>query len=128
MSEVLAPLGGFAAQGHNGTIDSKSGRRKSGGICSVITPIAGREPSPTERPQVPRGFSVGVNVPSRRRWAKIALVGDRDGKKVSDTFCAKHPEGEFLAKGVGHLFPVNTFSPYDPYSRRKQLGCPEKKS
>jgi hypothetical protein len=26
------------------------------------------------------------------------------GKKVSRTFCAKHPEGEILAKGIGHLF------------------------
>ena len=26
------------------------------------------------------------------------------GKKVSDTFRAKHPKGESLAKGVGHLF------------------------
>ena len=24
------------------------------------------------------------------------------GKKVSGTFCAKHPEGECLAKGTGH--------------------------
>jgi NAD-dependent oxidoreductase involved in siderophore biosynthesis len=28
---------------------------------------------------------------------------------VSGTFCAKHPKGEFLAKGTGHLFPA------DPY-------------
>jgi len=27
-------------------------------------------------------------------------------KKVSGTFCAKHPQGEFLAKGTGHLFNV----------------------
>ena len=30
------------------------------------------------------------------------------GKKVSDTFCAKHPEGESLAKGVRHLFSRTT--------------------
>jgi len=23
---------------------------------------------------------------------------------VSGTFCAKHPQGEFLAKGTGHFF------------------------
>jgi hypothetical protein len=26
---------------------------------------------------------------------------------VSGTFCAKHPEGEFLAKGIGHFFPAD---------------------
>ena len=30
------------------------------------------------------------------------------GKKVSGTFCAKHPEGEFLAKGTGYLFPARS--------------------
>jgi len=30
------------------------------------------------------------------------------GKKVSGTFCAKHPKGEFLAKGTGHLFPARS--------------------
>jgi hypothetical protein len=30
------------------------------------------------------------------------------GKKVSGTFCAKHPKGEFLAKGTGHFFPART--------------------
>ena len=27
---------------------------------------------------------------------------EMSGKKVSGSFCAKHPEGEFLAKGTGH--------------------------
>jgi len=27
---------------------------------------------------------------------------------VSGTFCAKHPKGEFLAKGTGHLFPARS--------------------
>ncbi len=31
------------------------------------------------------------------------------GKKVSGTFCAKHPEGESLAKGTGHFFPALGF-------------------
>jgi len=26
------------------------------------------------------------------------------GEKVSGTFCAKHPKGEFLAKVTGYLF------------------------
>jgi len=26
------------------------------------------------------------------------------GKKVSGTFCAKHPKGEFPARGTGNLF------------------------
>ncbi len=30
------------------------------------------------------------------------------GKKVSGTFCAKHPEGESLAKGTGHRFPARS--------------------
>jgi len=29
---------------------------------------------------------------------------------VSGTFCAKHPKGEFLAKGTGHLFPVRSLT------------------
>jgi outer membrane protein assembly factor BamB len=33
------------------------------------------------------------------------------GKSVSGTFCAKHPKGEFLAKGAGY------FSPHDPKQR-----------
>jgi len=27
---------------------------------------------------------------------------------VSGTFCAKHPKGEFLAKGTGHVFPARS--------------------
>jgi len=30
---------------------------------------------------------------------------------VSGTFCAKHPKGEFLAKGTGHLFPARSLIP-----------------
>jgi len=28
--------------------------------------------------------------------------------KVSGTFCAKHPKGEFLAKGTGHFFAARS--------------------
>ncbi len=27
---------------------------------------------------------------------------------MSGTFCAKHPKGEFLAKGTGHLFAARS--------------------
>ncbi len=30
------------------------------------------------------------------------------GKTVSGTFCAKHPKGEFLAKGTRHLFSARS--------------------
>jgi len=29
---------------------------------------------------------------------------------VSGTFCAKHPQGEFLAKGTGHFLPHVPFA------------------
>ena len=29
---------------------------------------------------------------------------------MSGTFCAKHPKGEFLAKGTGHFFPTEQHS------------------
>jgi len=32
------------------------------------------------------------------------------GKKVSGTFCAQHPKGEFLAKGSGHFFTARSLA------------------
>jgi len=37
------------------------------------------------------------------------------GKKVSGTFCAKHPEGEFIAKGTGHFFPARSLASRGKY-------------
>jgi len=37
---------------------------------------------------------------------------------VSGTFCAKHPKGEFLAKGTGHLFPARSLA-----TRAGQMAC-----
>ncbi|HBJ38131.1 MAG TPA: hypothetical protein DDZ51_25925 [Planctomycetaceae bacterium] len=35
-------------------------------------------------------------------------------KKVSGTFCAKHPKGAFLAKGNGHFFPIHASELWEP--------------
>jgi hypothetical protein len=46
-----------------------------------------------------------------KRKSRVAASRGKEamsGKKVSGTFCAKHPTGEFLAKGSGHFFTARS--------------------
>ena len=56
-----------------------------------------------------RGHLVPRQLEPTRHTAVASMNQDRNqamsGKKVSATFCAKHPQDEFLAKGSGHFFP-----------------------
>ncbi|TVQ04480.1 MAG: hypothetical protein EA381_00320 [Planctomycetaceae bacterium] len=45
--------------------------------------------------------------PDHRLWDDSRQRLGSCGKKVFGTFCAKHPKGEFLAKGSGHFFTAH---------------------